>query len=50
MEFMNAGLAILTVGYMLGVWTVCALRLGSPERSPETPATTEVVWISERRQ
>jgi hypothetical protein len=31
MGLVNAGLATLTVGYILGVWTACAISAGVPK-------------------
>jgi hypothetical protein len=57
--FLNAGLAMLTVGYILGVWTACALFRARRRRNESELSTQismlyeapipEVVWISERR-
>jgi hypothetical protein len=60
MALLNAGLATLTVGYILGVWTASAIihKLQkrddlhtSPHRSMlSTQPIPEVTWISERRR
>ncbi|HEV2036390.1 MAG TPA: hypothetical protein VGU71_19735 [Candidatus Dormibacteraeota bacterium] len=60
MALLNAGLAMLTVGYILGVWTACAIfherqrRDGdhtSMQRSMlSVQAVPQVIWISERRE
>jgi hypothetical protein len=59
MGLLNAGLATLTVGYILGVWTACAILHQRNRRYDRDTSTQlsmlgaqpipEVVWISEPR-
>jgi hypothetical protein len=55
MGLLNAGLAALTVGYSLGVWTACtiysrAARAGDHgTHALARRLNPEVTWISERR-
>jgi hypothetical protein len=63
MALLNAGLATLTVGYILGVWTACAIFQAGRNRDrhhastrqsmqsiQSMPPTSEVMWISEARR
>jgi hypothetical protein len=60
MALLNAGLATLTVGYILGVWTACAIFHAGRNRdrhhsstlqsTRSAPPTSEVMWISEARR
>jgi hypothetical protein len=60
MALVNAGLAIVTVGYILGVWTACAVFHERQTRDDHRASTRrsifsiqpepEVMWISEPRR
>jgi hypothetical protein len=51
MGFVSAGLAAVTVGYILGVWTVCAVSYRLRDRdalgASEQPATHRSISIPE---